>query len=169
MPNVYQSTGARFSKDGRFRSLLWRVWNVNRPHILFVMLNPSTADAQQDDRTIQKCVRFARCNGCGSMAAVNLFAFRSTNPQRLKDEHRNGNDIIGAENDDTIIQAAVSSQIIVLAWGADGRFLGRDEEVHKLLQAYPLYCLGRTADGQPRHPLYLANATPLVPYNAFTL
>ena len=67
---------------GRYRYFLARDWG-NGPRVAFVMLNPSTADAEKDDATIRRCVGFAKLWGFASLGVVNLYGFRCTSPSRL--------------------------------------------------------------------------------------
>lgn len=125
--------------------------------MLIIGLNPSTADASNDDATIRRCVHFAKVAGCSSLAMANLFAARSTDPKALSSFR----DPIGPENDRWLANLYASSNIRVAAWGAWGYFLGRGEQVARQLPN--LLCFGVTSKGFPRHPLYLANNTQLVP------
>lgn len=144
---------------GDYRYTLWRTWEQDRPRILFILLNPSRADAQLDDPTLRRCIGFARAYGYGSVELVNTFAYRATSPRVLTQVA----DPVGPENDQHISQAAGRAQRIVVAWGALGCLLGRDQAVLSLLEA-PAWCLGLTASNAPRHPLYMRRDAPLVPY-----
>jgi hypothetical protein len=143
--------GARFDRTRGYRYRLWRVWQPDRPRVVFVLLNPSTADASRNDGTIRRCLAFARELGCGALEVVNLFAFRAVNPRLL----RHVSDPVGAGNDAAIRGAAADADLIVLGWGCHGAYLGRDARVRELLSHYPLYAYGLTRDGHPRHPLYI--------------
>jgi len=127
---------------------------------VFVMLNPSTADAEQDDPTIRRCAGFARAWGFGGMTVVNLFAFRATDPARL----RRARDPVGRDNDHHIATAARGAGMVVLAWGVHGALDGRDRVVAALLADVRPRCLGTTRGGYPRHPLYLPAATRSRPF-----
>lgn len=70
--------------DGDYRYILGRKWDEKKPQVTFVMLNPSTADAQQDDPTLGKCIKFATSWDYGSLEVVNLFAYRATKPCELR-------------------------------------------------------------------------------------
>ena len=136
---------------------------------LFVMLNPSTADGDMDDPTIRRCVGFAKSWGYDRMEVVNLFAYRATKPiQLLRLNH--DDEPWGVENQ-RHIWAAMDRQVnrIVCAWGANGSHLGQDETVLGWIEDYAeflderpeIVALGLTAEGHPRHPLYLpADARP---------
>jgi hypothetical protein len=158
MSGLLMERKAVISDCGQYRYTLSRLWSDERPCV-FVMLNPSTADADIDDPTIRRCVGFARREGCGSIFVVNLFAFRATSPKDM----RAASDPTGPDNDwvlrrtfDTALEAGSP---VIAAWGAHGKFKDRDETVHKIARAagVHLHCLGRTNDCSPRHPLYLSN------------
>ncbi|MEO7716268.1 MAG: DUF1643 domain-containing protein [Capsulimonas sp.] len=144
--------GAEFSADRRYRYSLWRMWGAEAP-LMFVGLNPSTADENEDDNTIRKCRGFARRLGYGGLIMVNLFAYRATDPREMK----RAADPIGAENDEKLIAAAGRAGGIIAAWGAHGEHMERCYAVHSLLTSngFRLQYLALTKDGQPRHPLYL--------------
>lgn len=151
---------AVISECGRYRYSLERCWDDGLPMVTWVMLNPSTADAETDDQTIRKCVGFARKWGAGRIRVVNLFALRSTDPRAL----RTSASPVGPGNNNAIVEAARRSAVIVAAWGAHGKLIGRDGYVRWLVDAQDrrLSCLGVTKDGHPRHPLRLPYSTELV-------
>ena len=150
--------GARLSADGAYRYLLWRNLKSSHPgdgldsgrFVLWIMLNPATADKTHDDRTVSRCVTFSRRWGYRRMEVCNLFAYRATDPKELQTV----DDPVGPENKDTIIRAAESADRIVCAWGVGGRLYGQDTVVLDWLAGTgrALHCLGLTADGLPRHP-----------------
>lgn len=154
-------TDAYISDDGVYRYNLVRDWagDPDSRGMLFVMLNPSTADAVEDDPTIRRCINFAKREGCGYLEVVNLFAFRATEPANMKA----ADDPIGPENDIVIRQALDDADVVVCGWGAHGSFNGRDKEVVALIRdsGHDALALGVTKAGQPRHPLYLKNDAPL--------
>lgn len=156
--NIIES-GAEISPDNMRRYDLWRVWDKSKPYVLFIGLNPSTADAMMDDPTIRRCKRFAFDWGFGGVHMGNLFAYRATNPKEMKQQI----DPVGFNNDYHLCHLAERAGIIICAWGADGGHHNRDQQVIKLLNDLPLFCLGKTKGGQPRHPLYLkSNVKPEV-------
>jgi hypothetical protein len=168
-------TGAAacISLCGTFRYTLTRVWDVPKPSALFVMLNPSTADGREDDPTIRRCVGFAKAWGCGSLAVINLFALRTAYPRELRNAVRGGLDVIGPNNDEHIrnqvCNHADPRHFVVAAWGAHGSqpaFAERRDSVMELLASADLMCLGITASGEPRHPLYCPADLALVKYEA---
>ena len=149
-----RSTGASFSACGRYRYSLWRRWDKSQPYCLFLMLNPSTADALDNDPTIERCERRARAMGFGGLHVVNLFAWRSTDPRALA----LADDPVGPANDRAIARAAKKAGQVICGWGNDGALLGRDAAVLALLRKFGVepYALAVNKDGTPRHPLYVA-------------
>jgi hypothetical protein len=129
------------------------------------MLNPSTADAIHDDPTLASCRRISEHWNFGSLMVVNLFAYRATDPQQL----RSTCDPVGIENNDYLEEASKQATEIVVAYGEQGAYRGRDSEVLNLLappaQPHPLFCLGKLQSGRPRHPLYMPASTTLKPYS----
>jgi len=140
-----------------YRYLLTRTWDPTRPKLLFAMLNPSTATEVQNDPTVERCERRARALGFGAFRVTNIFAFRATDPRVMRAQP----DPIGPGNDAALAASAHWADQVICAWGGHGAHLGRGRQVEALLRAtgYPLYHLGLTRDGQPRHPLYIAYAT----------
>ncbi|MFD9004452.1 DUF1643 domain-containing protein [Streptomyces sp. NPDC059582] len=150
-----------------YRYLLTRIWDPTVKPIVFLMLNPSTADAFDDDATIRRLAGpsgFARREGAGGIVVVNLFALRSTDPRALT-RHA---DPVGKHNDVFIRQAVDLGSRVVAAWGAAPVAGDRGREVVAAVAArgMPLYCLGTTSAGQPRHPLYLPGDAALELYGA---
>lgn len=159
--DIIKSCGANISRCGLYRYRLWRRWG-DGDHIAWIMLNPSTADALDDDPTIRRCTAFSREWGCEYMAVVNLFALRSTDPRNLKQ----ASDPIGSDNYRLIIDACFDpyNKYVVAAWGAvTGMMRSQAVTVTEMLvrMDIELYSLGTTKDGHPRHPLYVPKNTPL--------
>jgi hypothetical protein len=149
---------AVFSPCRSFRYSLSRVWNPKLPKVMFVGLNPSTADEQKDDPTVRRCITFAQKWSFGGLVLVNLFAYRSTDPEGLLEV----DDPIGTENDTHILANARAVGRIVLIWGTKGTLLDRDQHV---ITFFPdAHCLGFTKDGHPKHPLYLVGNTRMRPF-----
>lgn len=157
-------SGAVVSPCGRYRYRLWRrVVSHHAHHVkdriaLFIMLNPSTADAMLDDPTIRRCIGFAAREGCGWLHVVNLYAYRATDPRALV----SAGDPVGPENDASIAaaiaEACASGGYVLAAWGVYPRAAARVETVRAICRSLggdALYCLGTSAAGHPRHPLYL--------------
>lgn len=143
---------------GDYRYHLWRNWDATLPRVLWVLHNPSTADAEADDQTVRRCAGFSRRWGYGGLEIVNLFAFRATDPRKL----RLAPDPIGPENDRYLADAATRAAEIIVAWGEQGTYRQRDRAVLRLLvrhAAQPPRCLGTVRNGCPRHPVRLAGST----------
>lgn len=139
---------ATFSACRTYRYALWRRWGRG-DYVMFIGLNPSTADEINDDPTIRRCIGFARAWGYGALCMANLFAFRATQPADMK----RAADPVGAENDHVLRQLADQAGVVVAAWGAHGTYKGRDQSVRLLVP--DLHYLRLTKDGHPGHPLYL--------------
>lgn len=156
---------AHLSPDGRFRWSLSRTWDAATDPLVWLMLNPSTADAEQDDPTIRRCIGFARDRGYGGIVVVNLFAYRATEPIDLVDALRAGwIDALDFDLNRASVGAAASMRDVVAAWGAHpiARQVRHGIDVRDV--ARNVWCLGRTKDGYPRHPLYVKADTPFEVY-----
>lgn len=174
--NLTRSGWARFSEDKLHRYRLSRAinaaavpiqisdeaWLRTWRRVVFLMINPSTADAWKPDRTIDRCVEFTRRWGADVLEVVNLFSFRSPYPKDLKTAIYCGD---GPENDAQILEACRGAHRVVAAWGAGGELYGRAVRVHELLTAngIALHALGFTQDGHPKHPL--ARGVHFIPYD----
>ncbi len=147
---------ATFDVSRRYRYRLLRSWN-NQHHaagqVTFIMLNPSRADAHQDDPTIQACTAFAKNWGYDQLEVVNLFAYRTKSPSDLI----RAENPIGKDNDQYLYLGAKAARKIILAWGNGGALLNRANTVLELLAPYQnkLYCLAQNKSGYPQHPLYI--------------
>lgn len=124
------------------------------------MLNPSAADASRDDPTLRRCIAFAWAWGAGSIEVVNLFALVSTDPKRLLTEP----DSADAANGPAVARAVGRADLVVAGWGNLPPALV--ERAANTMRRLPeeAWCLGVTAQGQPRHPLYVAAKTERVPF-----
>lgn len=156
---------ATLSDCGKFRYRLWRKWGLGSP-LLFVMLNPSTADHEVDDATIRRCIRFTEAHGYGELEVVNLYAYRATDPRDLKAAGYP----VGPENDRHIRDAVGDAAAVCVAWGSNAAGLVRPVEVLQLLRdmgAKP-QCLRTTRGGHPSHPLMLPADCRLRPFTLET-
>ena len=161
----YHRGDAVISDCDAYRYRLNRVWNLaERQGLLFVMLNPSTADANVDDATIRRCTGFAKKWGYGGFNVVNLFAFRATDPRELL----SADDPIGPDNDQHISEALANSDRIVCAWGANKAAKTRATRSffrNVLWHRRGLHCLALNKDGSPKHPLYVPSDAKLVRFD----
>jgi hypothetical protein len=160
-----ERSGAILSPCGTYRYHLWRRWNPDLPTMVWVMLNPSTADAKADDPTIRRCVGFAKREGCGGISVRNVFALRATDPSELS-KHP---DPFGPKNEAYLLHARNVSlmTVLVLGWGArlaDKRLRDYYRRAEACCVTQKPNCFGVTKDGDPRHPLYLKGDAPLVPW-----
>lgn len=160
---------AVISADGCYRYLLTREISQrdlllpDRGVLLVVMLNPSTADAHDDDPTVRKLVAYAERWGYSRLVVVNLYALRSPYPTDLLEAE----DPVGPANDAAIREAAAGADTVVAAWGMGPspslKIAARARAVIEMI-GKPLYCLQVNDDGSPRHPLYLPGNAELSPY-----
>ena len=136
------------------------MWDENKPLVMIIGLNPSTADETGNDPTITRCISFARSWGYGAVCVTNLFGFRATAPSQLKAYH----DPIGKENDAWVHEMAKEAAITVAAWGNHGIFLNRSVEFLSSLDQ--LHFIQMNKSGEPSHPLYLKaelKPVPMIP------
>lgn len=153
---------AEISECGKYRYVLTR--KINSPlrwvrPALFIMLNPSTADASQDDPTIRRCISFAQREGCTELTVVNLFALRATNPKELLIHP----DPVGPLNNERLKEQIEkhTNSLIVAAWGAH-KFAQERGTLLKFIWSPQFLCLGMNKDGSPKHPLYVKSDAPLI-------
>lgn len=164
-PNVntahWGEEGGDYSSDGRYR---WSYRHVigEGPTICWIGLNPGTGDSDGKRRpTLQRMVNRSLDLGMGRIVLVNIFAWRGTDPKELRLAHESGHNIVGPECDQAIAQATEDAACVVAAWGSHGSLLGRGAAVLATLEG--VQCLGTTAKGMPRHPLYVRTEQELVP------
>lgn len=152
------TSSATIDATGRFRYVLRRSWAGGAGSVLWIMLNPSTADATRDDPTIRRCTGFSKAWGYQKLVVVNLFALRATDPRALRLPEPYTQDdvlsVVGPRNDEHIWAEAARATLAVAAWGNRGVLYDRGEEIRERIEL--LYHLGITKLGQPRHPLYVA-------------
>lgn len=191
--NDYINKGAIISACGNYRYRLWREWRLHpRPaqwrmwtdddgapvldgagqqlgeplSCVFVMLNPSTADGDQDDPTIRRCVAYAKAWGYDRMEVVNLFAWRSTEPRTVLSMTGEKTDPVGPDNRLHVRRAIGDAGIVVCAWGAHGGHIDQDETMLGWIEedGGEPHALRVTKDGFPAHPLYLPSDLRPTPY-----
>lgn len=159
---------AVISDCGLYRYSLSRAWDGAERVARFVMLNPSTADAEIDDPTIRRCIAFAKRENCGALIVVNMFGLRATDPAALL----TAADPVGPGNDARIAKAiAWRPGPLIAAWGTNPDCVGLRHHIKRVERIIrenhaelEVSCLGTTKDGHPRHPLYVRSDQPLVPY-----
>ena len=153
----YQKNGvlsfADYSECYTYRYSLKRIWQNNAPRVVFVLLNPSTATEINNDPTVARCEKRARQLGYGSFCVTNIFALRETNPKKMK----SAQNPVGEENDMAISSACNWGDEVIAAWGTNGQHFNRDKTIKELLRLSkkPIFHLGLSKAGYPRHPLYI--------------
>lgn len=140
---------AIFSDNRKYRYVLIREWDNNKPSLMVISLNPSTADEKKNDPTIRRCIGFAKKWGYGKLFVTNLFAFRATNPKDLFDSKNP----VGKNNDYWLKRLSKKVDRIVLAYGNHGKFKDRHNEILKIIKTP--YCIKKSKNDMPMHPLYL--------------
>lgn len=159
--HIRSRSSADFSACGHYRYALHRRWS-DGPLVLWVMLNPSTADLQFNDPTLQRCQHYSQRWGYAGFGVCNLFGLRATDPSRLEVVA----DPVGPDNDGAILAHAAAAVagggFVVCGWGTGGRLHGRGAQMsdHMRHHGIPLYALAWNVDGSPRHPLYLKRSLP---------
>ena len=149
---------ATISPCGAYRYTLSREWLTGYGRVVFVMLNPSTADATKDDRTIRRCIGYAQAWGAGALDVVNLYAFRATKPADLW----RATDPVGPDNDAHIAATVRAEHVtkVIAAWGKNAK-PDRILAVTRIVRDWnprALHALRVSKDGTPNHPLYLPGA-----------
>jgi len=143
------NSDAIFSKDRIYRYVLIREWDLDKPSLTIVSLNPSTADEKKNDPTVTRCIGFAKKWGFGKLLMANIFAFRATLPKDLF----NSKNPVGDKNDYWIKKLSEEGNKVVLAYGNHGNFKNRHDEILKMIENP--YCIKKSKTGMPSHPLYL--------------
>jgi len=158
---------ARLSADGAHRYLLMREWSDGPRSVAWMMLNPSTADHERDDPTIRRCITFSIDRGFDRMFVVNLFAFRSTDPQVLV-RLGSRDQAIGPQNDAFILSTLKHAEALIVGWGSTINARRRAglvlAKIRSAWPGLPIKCLGITMEADPRHPLYVPRTFPLIDF-----
>lgn len=156
-----ESAGARFDPARRYRYRLWRRW-AKGPALLWIMLNPSTADERVLDPTLRRCIDYTRRWGFPAMEIGNLYAFRATKPKDLWTV----DDPVGPENFEVLEALVCSAAKVIVGWGGNAK---PDvlEQISTLFEEHRVrpFCVGKSEDtGQPYHPLYQPKDAELIPW-----
>lgn len=157
MSNLFEDNGATFSECGKYRYELHRIWDKSLPLVMFIGLNPSTANAAKNDNTITKVIKIAKANGYGGVYMMNLFSYISTDPEKL---------IIDSDplvNDIWLRTIRLICRDVVFAWGNFKIATGRAKEVESMFTGS--CALHINANGSPKHPLYCKDDTKFVSFN----
>ena len=154
-----EDSGASFSNDRQYRYALWRIWDRSKPLVMFIGLNPSTANETKADNTIHSVMRIARHNGYGGVYMLNCWPMVATNPKFLK-----WDELSDEWNAHTLRVLGSICQDVVFAWGNFKvvQKQGRDQE---LLNMFPsALCIGKNRNGSPKHPLFQKGTSKLKPF-----
>lgn len=148
---MFDDNGAEFSKCGKYRYLLWRIWDKQKPMLMFIGLNPSTANAEHDDNTIKRVRLIAHNLGYGGVYMTNCFPFISTDPDKLNEF---GNT---AYNDHILNTTAAKSKAVIFAWGNFKIVIDKGRDI-ELKGMFPnALALHLNKNGSPMHPLFVSS------------
>lgn len=143
-----QPFGARFSECRKYRYVLWRIWDKDKPMVMFVGLNPSTANEYSDDPTIRRVKAMAKNWGYGGVYMTNIFAFVTPYPEELLACADPVHD-----NDLWLPRVKRLCDKIIFAWG---NFKEAQERAKAVIAMFPdAECLHINKNGSPKHPLYV--------------
>lgn len=153
---------AVFSFDKKYRYILGRKWS-NKGKCLFILLNPSTADAFKLDPTITRAYNLSKKLGLGELIILNIFAIRGSNPEIIKKV----SDPIGPLNNYYIKKYVKKSDLIILGWGNHGKINNRSKEIIDIIKKVKkeIYVLDINKNGEPKHPLYIKSDIKIKKYN----
>ena len=151
--------------DRMYRFTLRRRWHhAETPPLIWVMLNPSTADEDTDDPTIRRVMAFSKAHGASNLIVINLYPCRATNPKDIVPFGLDTNRVVTHE-------VVWEANDVVVAWGANKHtalvadaFLETFHQINQDGKGRRLLCLGKTKHGAPRHPLYVPNSQSLIPF-----
>jgi hypothetical protein len=162
LPAAAVDKGATFSQDRKNRYSLWRIWDDTLPLVMFIGLNPSTANEDENDPTIRSVERIAKCNGYGGFYMMNCFSYVSTNPKGLII------DVVShCFNNNLLLEIGSKCKDVVFAWGNFDvvKETGRDKE---LCEMFPnAKALFVNKNGSPKHPLYCKSDTKLIEFKCW--
>jgi hypothetical protein len=152
---------ADFSPCGQYRYRLQRIWDESKPAVAFIGLNPSTANGVKDDPTMRRVISFAKREGFGSVSMFNLFNVIGSKPKIILTHP----DPLGP---DWIqwYQKCQAHEVIIFCWGAFKQIASHGRASFMITSTPPgrAYCLGKTNEGHPCHPLFLPSNTPLIKF-----
>lgn len=146
-----------FNDDRKYRFALWKIWNDKLPLVMFIGLNPSTANEYKPDPTITRVTEFAKDWGYGGFYMLNLFTYVTAYPKELK--QCNDPEKL---SDFYLYNISSKCKTVVFAWG---KFKQAEERAKKVIEMFPnAYCFFKNKDGSPRHPLYVKSGTKLTKF-----
>jgi|TARA_B100002052_G_C15883273_1_gene600389 hypothetical protein len=145
---------AKISIDKKERYSLKREWDKSKNKILYIMLNPSLADDNNDDPTIRRLINFSKKFNYGGFLVGNIYSTISPNPKEV-----DKSDGISDRNLVELLKLINQVEEIVYAWGNNAY----EPEFLKDLVSNPK-CFGKNLNGSPKHPLYLPKNIQLISY-----
>lgn len=161
---IGENRAAVFSPCRKWRYHLQHIWDESQPNLIWMMLNPSTADELKNDPTVERCEQRARMWGFGGVEVFNIFGYRATDPADMKAYI----DPVGPDNDDWMIDFAKKSQNTkaIIGWGEHGKHRGRGEAVLNIIKQHDgrVNALKINASGHPKHPLYIGYKQKAAPF-----
>lgn len=163
--DIHKMNTAIISDCGKYRYYLERnVSSKNNDKLLFIMLNPSTANAEINDNTIRRCLRIADNLNFGKLSVINLFSYRTTKPDNL----RAVGDLYGEKYSEYTTQAIQDADKIIVAWGKFGLYRDRDKDfMLTYLKDKEVFALKLNKNGTPIHPLFSPSNSELIPFKPF--
>lgn len=159
------NSGATFNDLRTRRLSLWRIWDVTKPLVMFIGLNPSTANENTPDPTIESVIRISKHNGYGGFYMMNLFTIISSKPSIL-DDHNNWGDFLFDK--ECLIEVSKKCKDIVFAWGRFKQAEGRSAEIMRHFKSMQPLCIKKNKNGSPVHPLFQKGTSELAPFNQST-
>lgn len=154
--------GAEFSEDRKHRFALWRIWNPDLPLVMVIGLNPSTADAAEDDPTIESVTRLSKFNGYGGFYMMNCWSYISTDPKKLDAS------TACAENEDWLKKVAARCADVLFAWGAFKAVKEWNLDIEFSKMFPNAKCIIKNKDGSPGHPMYKKGTISFIPFKRHT-
>lgn len=161
-----ENKGANFSKDGKYRYALWRIWDDRNLDILgpryamCIGLNPSTANGETDDATIRRLRGLIKELDYAGFYMCNLFGYITPYPEVL--EAVGYENAIG-ENDKYLFEIRGHCADVIFCWGNFNVHTRAD----KVKEYFPDgLCFGKNKNGSPKHPLYLKSGTKLTAFKS---
>lgn len=154
-------SGAEFSEDRNYRYALWRIWDKSKPLVMFIGLNPSTANETDNDPTIKSVCRIAKNNGYGGVYMMNCFPIVSTDPSAVKDfEERDEPEDL--ENMRWLLDVSKKCSDVVFAWGNFKEVVNRAASLTGYFKNAKVLAVNK--NGSPKHPLYCKSDSKFIPY-----
>ncbi|GGL57178.1 DUF1643 domain-containing protein [Sporolactobacillus putidus] len=153
---------AAFSDDEKYRYLLTKTWDADKPIAAVLMLNPSTAEEIKLDRTIMNLTNYLVDHGFGTLSVINLFAYRSTDPSKLNQAKQDQ----GQVNDQFILSTCSAADMVIIGWTRNGN-INRKRQVASLLAhlSCTFKCFRDKEGVFPRHPSLLNPSWELIDYD----